>query len=184
MVRPAQAIAIALLLPIANQVVAEATHGVLERHYQWMYPLTVSRRATQSVPMGAFPWDHQAKQEAFAQLADEGRAFAQACTGRVLVMSEDPHFMMMDIMELDRSVRLTSFREAGTRVVRARGTRCTADFVEKQASSRRDTLREFLEVSRYDGWPIYFQELRRNPYDRTEVPAARRFVQWTYAGAK
>ena len=182
-VRPWQVIAIAAFLPIANQVVAEATHDVLERHYQWMYPLTVSRRATDSVPIGAFPWDHQAKQEAFTQLADEGRAFAEACTGHVLVMSEDPHFMMMDIMELDRSVRLTSFREAGTRIVRAGGTRCTADFVEKQAPSRRDTLRDFLEVSRYDGWPIYFQELRRNPYDRTEVPADRRFAQWTYAGA-
>ena len=182
-VRPALVIAIALLLPIANQIVAEATHGVLERHYQWMYPLTVWRRATDSVPIGAFPLDHRAKQEAFTQLADEGRAFAQACTGHVLVMSEDPHFMMMDMMELDRSVRLTSFHEAGTRIVRASGTRCTADFVEKQAPSRRDTLREFLEVSRYDGWPIYFQESRRNPYDRTEVPAERRFAQWTYAGA-
>jgi hypothetical protein len=175
-VRPVQLIAIAALLPVANQVVAEATHGVLERHYEWMYPLTVSRRATQSVPMGAFPWDHEAKQDAFAQLAAEGRAFADACTEKVLVMSEDPHFMMMDMMELDRSVRLTSFREAGTRVVRASGARCTADFVEKQAPSRRDTVRDFLQVSRYDGWPIYFQELRRNPYDRTPVPVDRRFA--------
>ncbi|HEY4213013.1 MAG TPA: hypothetical protein VGM84_16145 [Steroidobacteraceae bacterium] len=175
-VRPAQVIAIAVLLPIANQVVAEATHGVLDRHYQWMYPLTVSRRATQSVPMGAFPWDHEAKQQAFTQLADEGRAFARACTGHVLVMSEDPHFMMMSMLELDRSVRLTSLREADTRVIRASGTRCTADFVEKQAPSRRDTLKDFLQVSSYDNWPIYFQELRRNPYDRTPVPSGRRFA--------
>ena len=176
LLRPAHVFAIAVLLPIANQAVAEASHGILERHYQWMYPLTVPRRATTSVPMGAFPLDHAAKQQSFAQLRDEGRAFAQACSGHVLVLSEDPHFMLLSMLELDRSVRLSSFREAGTRVVRASGARCTADFVEKQAPSRRDTLRDFLRSDRYDGWPIYFQEARRNPYDRTEVPAERRFA--------
>jgi hypothetical protein len=179
--RPAQALAICALLPVANQVIAEMTHGPIERHYQWAYPLLTARRATTSIPMGAFPLDHEAKQQSFAVLRNEGREFARACSGQVLVLSEEPHFMLMSLIELDPTVRLNNFSQGGppnqgvTRVIRAHGTRCSADFVDKQASSGRDAARDFMDSPAYATWPVYFQEARRNRYDRTPIPASRRF---------
>jgi hypothetical protein len=171
-----------VFLPFANQALAELSHGSLVRNYEWMYPLLTTRRATTSVPLGAFPWDHEAKQGGFALLREEGRAFARACSGNLLVFAEEPHYMMMSLVEGDRTVRLSSLEEANTRVVQALSSRCTAAFVEKQAPSHRDMVREFLDAGRYEGWPIYFQEARRNPYDRTEVPAERRYCIDSPAG--
>ena len=172
--RAVQAIMIAALLPIADQVIAEVTHGPIERHYQWAYPLLTSRRATTSIPMGAFPMDHEAKQQSFELLRNEGRAFARACSGQVLVVSEEPFFMMMSLIERDPGVRLSTSQVGDFRVYRAAGSRCTADFIEKEANAHRDPLPDFLQSPRYAGWSVYFQEARRNESDRTAVPVERR----------
>jgi hypothetical protein len=182
-VRPQWAVAGAALLVLANQVIAEASHGALERHYQWTFPLLSARRATQSVPMGAFPLDHEAKQESFIMLRAEGREFARTCSGKVLAFAEEPHYMMMSLVESDRSVRFKTVAVGDTKVIQARGARCSVDFVEKAAAWHRDALREFLEAGYDVGWPIYFQESRRNPSDRTAVPEERRYcVQKTADG--
>ncbi len=172
--RASQVIAIAALMPIADQAIAERSHGFLDSHYEWTYPLLTARRATTSIPMGAFPLDHAAKQESFQLLRDEGRSFARACSGRILVISEEPHFMMMSLIERDPALRMQNYAVDGVRVFRASSRFCTADFVEKQAAARRDTVKDFLGVGQYAGWPIYFQESRRNAFDRTAVPADRR----------
>jgi hypothetical protein len=169
------AIAVAALLALSNQAIAELSHRTLERHYQWTFPLLTARRATQSVPMGMFPLDHQAKQESFMMLRNEGRAFARSCSGNVLAFAEEPHYMMISLVELDRSMRFATVEAGDTRVIQARGARCSVDFVEKAAAWHRDALREFLEAGYDAGWPIYFQESRRNPSDRTRVPDERRY---------
>ena len=173
-VRASKAIAIACALVLANQAIAEVTHGVMVRHYAWQYPLLTARRATTSAPLGAFPLDHEAKQQSFELLRAEGRDFARACSGQVLVISEEPHFMMMSIIDLDPTVRLQTLRFGPERVFRASGRRCTADFVEKQAPAHYDPLPALLASPQYAGWQVYFQESRRNPYDRTPVPQERR----------
>ena len=181
--RPQLAIAAAAALIVANQSVAEVSHGELARHYHWTFPPLTERRATQSVPMGAFPLDHEAKQESFMLLRSEGRAFARSCSGNVLAFAEEPHYMMMSLVEADRSVRFTTVDVGNTKVIQARGARCSVDFVEKAAAWHRDALREFLEAGYDVGWPIYFQESRRNPSDRTPVPEERRYcVQKTADG--
>jgi hypothetical protein len=172
---PRLAVAAAAALVIANQVIAEGSHGVLERHYQWSFPLLTARRATQSVPMGTFPLDHEAKQDLFMMLRREGREFARTCTGKVLAFAEEPHYMMLSLVELDRSMRFRTTDVGDTKVIQARGARCSVDFVEKAAAWHRDALREFLEAGYDAGWPIYFQESRRNPSDRTPVPEERHY---------
>lgn len=169
------AIPAAVLLVICNQAVAEVSHDTMERHYQWTYPLLTGRRATQSVPMGAFPLDHAAKEDMFLLLRAEGRAFARSCSGKVLVFAEEPHYMMISLVELDPSVRFDTVSVGDTKVFQARGARCSVDFVEKAAAWHRDALREFLEAGYDNGWPIYFQESRRSPSDRTRVPEERRY---------
>jgi hypothetical protein len=72
--RPRWAIPAAALLVISNQAIAEVSHNTLERHYQWTYPLLTGRRATQSVPLGLFPLDHEAKQDMFMLLRQEGQS--------------------------------------------------------------------------------------------------------------
>jgi hypothetical protein len=173
--RPGWAIPAAMLLIISNQAIAEASHNTLQRHYPWTYPDLTARRATQSVPMGLFPLDHEAKQEAFMVLRNEGRAFARSCSGKILAFAEEPHYIMLSLVELDRSMRFHTVDVGDTRVIQARGTRCSVDFVEKAAAWHRDALREFLEAGYDAGWPIYFQESRRNPSDRTPVPEQRRY---------
>jgi hypothetical protein len=173
--RPQWVIAIAVLLALGNQAIAELSHGMLERHYEWTFPLITARRATTSIPMGAFPLDHEAKQEFFMRVRNEGRAFARTCTGNVLVFAEEPHYMMLSLVELDRSMRFNTVEAGNTRVFQARGRRCSVDFVEKAAAWHRDIMREFLDAGRDAGWPIYFQEFRRNPSDRTPVPEERRY---------
>ena len=173
--QPQWIIALAAFLVIANQAIAEISHGALERHYQWTFPLLTSRRATQSVPMGMFPLDHEAKQELFMMLRKEGREFARTCSGNVLAFAEEPHYMMMSLVELDRSVRFRAVDVGDTKVIQARGARCSVDFVGKAAAWHRDALRELLEAGYDVGWPIYFQESRRNPSDRTPVPQDRRY---------
>jgi hypothetical protein len=173
--RPQWAIAVAALLALANQAIAELSHGTLQRHYQWTFPPLTARRATQSVPMGMFPLDHEAKQESFMMLRNEGRQFARGCSGNVLAFAEEPHYMMISLVELDRSMRFETVEVGDTRVIQARGARCSVDFVEKAAAWHRDALREFLEAGYDAGWPIYFQESRRNPSDRTRVPDERRY---------
>ena len=175
-------IAVAALLALANQAIAELSHRTLERHYQWTFPLLTARRATQSVPMGMFPLDHAAKQELFMMLRNEGRAFARSCSGNVLAFAEEPHYMMISLVELDRSMRFRTVEAGDTRVIQARGARCSVDFVEKAAAWHRDALREFLEAGYDAGWPIYFQESRRNPSDRTRVPDERRYCIERAAG--
>jgi hypothetical protein len=173
--RPQWAIPAAALLVISNQAIAEVSHNTLEQHYQWTFPLVTGRRATQSVPMGTFPLDHDAKQELFMRLRNEARAFARTCSGNVLVFAEEPHYMMLSLIELDPGARLKTVEVGDTRVFQLRGTRCSADFVEKAAAWHRDALREFLEAGYDAQWPIYFQESRRNPSDRTPVPEERRY---------
>ncbi len=173
--RASRAIAIACALVLANQAIAEVTHGVMVRHYDWAYPLLTARRETTSAPLGAFPLDHEAKQQSFELLREEGREFARACTGQVLVIAEEPHFMMMSLIDRDPSVRLQTLRFGPERVFRASGRRCTADFVEKQAPAHYDPLPALLAAREYAGWKIYFQESRRNAFDRTPVPPERRF---------
>ena len=173
--RPQWAIPAAALLAISNQAIAEVSHNTLEQHYSWTYQKLTARRATQSVPMGMLPLDHAAKQELFLLLRNEGRAFARSCTGKVLAFAEEPHYMMISLVELDRSMRFTTVTVGDTKVFQARGARCWVDFVEKAAAWHRDALREFLEARYDNGWPIYFQESRRNPSDRTRVPDERRY---------
>ncbi|HEX4673931.1 MAG TPA: hypothetical protein VH209_01310 [Steroidobacteraceae bacterium] len=173
--RPQWAIPAAALLVISNQAIAEVSHNTLEQHYQWTFPLLTGRRATQSVPMGAFPLDHDAKQELFMLLRNEGRAFARTCSGNVLAFAEEPHYMMLSLVELDRSIRIRSVDVGDSKVIQVRGARCSVDFVEKAAAWHRDALREFLEAGYDAQWPIYFQESRRNPSDRTTVPEERQY---------
>ncbi len=173
--RPRWAIPAAALLVISNQAIAEVSHNTLEQHYQWTFPLATGRRATQSIPMGAFPLDHEAKQELFMLLRDEGRAFARTCSGKVLAFAEEPHYIMLSLVELDRSIRIETVDVGDTKVFQVRGARCSVDFVEKAAAWHRDALREFLEAGYDAQWPIYFQESRRNPSDRTRVPEERRY---------
>ena len=109
------------------------------------------------------------------RVRNEGRAFARTCTGNILVFAEEPHYMMLSLVELDRSMRFNTVEAGNTRVFQARGRRCSVDFVEKAAALHRDIMREFLDAGRDAGWPIYFQEFRRNPSDRTAVPAERRY---------
>ena len=106
---------------------------------------------------------------------NEGRAFARSCTGKVLAFAEEPHYMMISLVELDRSMRFKAVTVGDTKVFQARGERCWVDFVEKAAAWHRDALQEFLEAGYDNGWPIYFQESRRNPSDRTRVPDERRY---------
>ena len=173
--RPQWAIPAAALLVISNQAIAEVSHNALERHYQWTFPLLTARRATQSVPMGLFPLDHEAKQESFMLVRNEGRAFARSCNGHVLAFAEEPHYIMISLVESDPSMRFSTVEVGDTKVIQARGARCSVDFVEKAAAWHRDALREFLEAGYDNGWPIYFQESRRNPSDRTRVPDERRY---------
>jgi hypothetical protein len=173
--RVPQLVAFAIILPLTNQVLAEASHGLLVRTYSWEYPLLTDRRATKSVPMGAFPLDHEARQEEYKVLRTEGRTFARACTGHVVAYANEPHYMMMSLLELDRSVRFTSTVEDDIYLMRATGRRCTVDFVTKLGYSRRDVLRDILQANRFPGLPIYVQEARLTPYDRTPIPAERRF---------
>ena len=173
--RPHWALPAAALLVISNQAIAEASHNVLEQHYQWTFPLVTGRRATQSVPMGAFPLDHEAKQELFMRLRNEGLAFARTCTGNVLAFAEEPHYIMMSLIELDPTARMKTVLVGDTKVFQLRGARCSVDFVEKAAAWHRDALREFMEAGYDAQWPIFFQESRRNPSDRTPVPEERRY---------
>ena len=173
--RPQWALPAAALLVISDQAIAEVSHNLLEQRYQWTFPLVTGRRATQSVPMGAFPLDHEAKQELFMRLRNEGRAFARTCTGNVLAFAEEPHYMMLSLFELDPAARMKTVEVDDTRVFQFRGTRCSVDFVEKAAAWHRDALSEFLEAGYDARWPIYFQESRRNPSDRTSVPEERRY---------
>jgi hypothetical protein len=180
--RPRWAIPAAALLVISNEAIAEISHGWIDQHYQWTYPSLGGRRATQAVPIGLFPLDHLAKQESFMVLRKEGRAFARGCSGKVLAFAEEPHYLMLSLAELDHSMRFTTVTVGDTKVFQARGARCSVDFVEKAAAWHRDALREFLEAGYDAGWPIYFQESRRNPSDRTPVPENRRYCLDETAG--
>lgn len=174
-VTPRMLIALAVLLPLANQAAAEATHGLIVTHYRWEYPQLVSRRATNSVPIGAFPLDHDAKAQVYTLLRQEGHAFARACTGHVLVFAEDPRYLMISLINTDPTMRFTRLQRGPFHLIQAAGRRCTADFVKKQADWHEDVMGRFLAAGYDPGWPIYFQDAERSPYDLTPVPRARRF---------
>lgn len=172
---PKALLALAVLLPLGNQACAEATHRLIVTHYHWEYPQLVSRRATNSVPIGAFPLDHDAKAQVYALLRREGQAFARACTGHVLVFAEDPRYMMISLIDTHPTMRFARLQLGPFHIIQAAGRRCTADFVKKTAIWHQDVMGRFLAAGYDPGWPIYFQDAERNPYDRTPVPVARRF---------
>jgi hypothetical protein len=168
-------LAVALLLPVANQILPELAYPIVAHRYPWSNPNLPGRRISTAAPLGAFPMDHSAKQHAYTLFRDEGRAFARNCSGRVLVFAEESDYILLSLIEGDRTVRLSSVEASGHLIWEALGTHCTLHIVQKPAPQPTDLVRDFLKMDRYREWPMYFQEATRNAYDRTEVPRERRY---------
>ncbi len=106
--RPRAALYVALLVVLANQILPELAYPLVARYYPWSNPHLTGRRISDGLPFGAFPMDQRAKQQTYVGFRDEGRAFADTCSGKVLALAEESEFILMYLIGQDPSVRLSA----------------------------------------------------------------------------
>lgn len=168
-------VAAVICLILGNQLLGELAYPVVASRYPWSYPAVGARRSTYSVPLGAFYWDHRSNQRTFDVLQKEGRAIATQCKGNLLVVADQPYYIIMAIAESDSSARVSTSYGPERDVWHIRGTRCNLVIVQKYKSWPKNVLPVFLTDPTYEGWPVYFQEITRGVPDSTQVPAERSF---------
>jgi len=170
------ALALGILTPVASQALGELLYPTIVAHYEWNYPPLTERRVTRSAPIGFFPRDHRASQANFTHLREEGIALAQACEDRrkLLVFADEPYYYLMALAERDATLKLNTVEpEHEARGIHADGRLCRTVVVSKNMAWPTDVMPDYLADSRYEGWPIYFQESTRSKWDKTPIPGDR-----------
>jgi hypothetical protein len=171
----AAAVVIALVVAIANQLAAEGVRPVIDSRYAWAYPSASPRRATQQAPLGAFPLDQRANQVQVALEREEALALVRRAPRELIVLGDFEYYIIAHLLAADRALRWTEEVRDGLVVHELRSAERRLVFIEKNSGWPRDVTAEILSRESWRDWPVYVQPTTISRYDRTEVPAARRY---------
>ena len=169
------ALGLAALLVLANQGIAELLYSPIVSHYEWSYP-SAGRQATQQVPLGMFVPAQLANQRQAALERDEALRLAAQAPKRLLVLADDQHYLIAHLIAADPSLRWSERTENGVLFARLESPKRSIVLVQKYDAWPRDVNAEILADPAWRSWPVYVQPFTVSRYDKTEVPAERRFV--------
>jgi len=170
-----RAIGFSLLLVLANQLAAEALRAPIVSRYAWSYPAATPRRATQQVPLGLFPLDQQANQAQVEAERAEATALAAHAPERLVVLADFQHHLIARLIAADPSLQWSETTRDGRVVNELRSPGRRIVLVEKYHAWPRDAAAEILASDAWAGWPIYVQRSTLSRFDKTEIPAERRY---------
>lgn len=170
-----RAIALAVLLVLANQLAAEALRTPIVARYAWSYPAATARRATQQIPLGLFPLDQWANQAQVEAERAEAIALAARAPGRLLVLADFQHYLIARLIAADPSLQWSESTREGRVVSELRSPARHIVLVEKYHAWPRDAAAEILAGDAWAGWPIYVQRSTLSRFDQAEIPPERRY---------
>jgi hypothetical protein len=160
---------------IGNQVVAEVLHPVVVAKYSWSYPSVTERRATQQVPIGAFPFDQRSNQQLASLERDEAIGLARQAPERLLVLADSQSYIIAHLLEAHPGLAWREWQWNGITVSELKSPEREIVLLEKLSGWPKDVAAEVLGASAWKNWPIYVQPTTVSAYDRTPIPAERRF---------
>lgn len=171
----ARTVVLALLVAVANQVIAELLYSPLVSRYQWSYP-AAGRQPTQQVPLGAFMPAQRANQQQAALEHDEALRLSIQAPQRLLVLADSQHYVIADLIAADPALKWTEQTLNGILVTRLESPSRSIALVEKYSAWPRDVTAEILASPDWQTWPVYVQPFTVSRYDKTPVPENRRFT--------
>ncbi len=166
-------VGLAVLIALANQVVAEVLYRPVARRYPWLYPATAPRRATGAVPLGWFLPNHSALGQVVVGLRAEGREVARAQARDIVVFADNDSYLILGLLEGGGLTAWVDTVEAGFRATRIERPGQTFHLVQKAPHWPRDVAAEYLAADPFPGAKVYVQPLTRSRFDRAPVPGAR-----------
>lgn len=171
----ARGVVLAVLLALANQVIAELLYSPIASRYQWSYP-TAGRQPTQQVPLGAFMPAQRANQRQAALERDEAMRLVAQAPRRLLILADSQHYLIAHFVAADPALKWTEGVVNGLLFTRLESPARSIVLVEKYSAWPRDVTAEILGDPQWRSWPVYVQPFTVSRFDKTTVPEMRRFV--------
>jgi hypothetical protein len=171
----ARAALIAVAIVVANQLVAELVRPAIVAHYPWSWEAPVARRAAQRVPLNAFAADQPANQALAALQREEAVRLAAQAPRRLLVLAGADEYFIAYFVARYPDVRWSESVWNGAFVTELASDTRRIVLLDKASAWPRDLTPEALARPEWRDWPVYVQRTTPSPYDRTAVPAGRRF---------
>jgi hypothetical protein len=171
-----RALLVAVALVAANEVLAELARPLIVARYPWSYDPPVERRAAQRVPLGAFLPDQRANQVLARLERDEALELAAGAPRRLLVLAGADEYFIAHFIARYPELRWHERQWHGTYVTELASAERAIAIVDKSSAWPHDVSAEALAQSEWRDWPVYVQRTIASRYDRTPLPAARRFA--------
>jgi len=171
----ARAVLIAVAIVVANQLLAELVRPAIVARYPWAWESPVTRRAAQRVPLGAFAPDQQANQTLAALQREEAVRLAQQAPRRLLVLAGADEYLIAHFIARYPDLRWSESLWNGAFVTELASDTRRIVLLDKASAWPRDLTPQALARAEWRGWPVYVQRTTPSRYDRTAVPAPRRF---------
>jgi hypothetical protein len=168
------AIAVALVIVIANQALAELVRPLVLRNLHSVYLKPAEHNPTTGVvPLGSFARHHASLSERYAVLTNFGRMVTASCEPRLLILTSNGPLMAGLMFEPNANIRLSAERRGTYEVLKALRNNQTFLFIDPQEIWPQDPVPVILNDPELDGYQIL-----RDPYsissdDKLAVPGGR-----------
>ena len=163
---------------LANQMIAELTRPILVKYHNWTYlEAPESRRASQRVPIGSFPFDQLANQAKESVLREEAKNFSMANPNRVIYLAEHQYYLIANLLAEYPSLRLSKNQIGG---LVSESTLLKSEdreiyIIGKYMDWPKDVLLEILGMRRFNDWKIKEQLSTMTRVDKATLPSNRSF---------
>jgi hypothetical protein len=149
-------IALAVLLVVANQGIAEALYAPIVRIYPWRIAVPPGRRAIGTVPLGWSLANHQALARDLIRQREEGRAIARARDPEVVAFLDLAQFTQIAVSEKG-PIAWTDTLENGFHALRMDRPGQSFHLIETRWYSPRNVAAEYLRGQIPRGARVYVQ---------------------------
>ncbi|MGV7210605.1 hypothetical protein ACLB1G_22460 [Oxalobacteraceae bacterium A2-2] len=170
-----RALGLAVLLVLANQLLAEATRPLIVSRYQWAYDSGGIRRATQQVPMGLFPLDQRANWTTQQRFHEEARRLAASAPERLVFMGDTKEYVVTALLAADPALRLRTVKLGTFDAWLLSAGKRQLYLVDKRFQWPGDALAVMLAMPEVADYPIYVQTGTMSRYDKTPLPPGRAY---------
>lgn len=170
-----RALGLALVLVLANQLLAEATRPLIVSRYQWAYDSGGIRRATQQVPMGLFPLDQHANWATQERFHQEAQRLASSAPQRLVFMGDTKEYVLTALLAADPALRMQQVKLGSFDAWLLATDQRRLYLVDKRFQWPRDALALMLGQPEVADYPIYVQGGTMSRYDKTPLPPGRAY---------
>jgi hypothetical protein len=174
---PRHALLLAALLVMANQLVAEfLLRPPIVSQYHWSYHSDGVRRVSQRMPLGLFPLDQKGNLAAEAVLKNEAMQMARKAPNKLIILGDNKYYLIAHLLATDPNLRLNKVKIGNFNALSLSHQGRIVYLLEKYTAWPKDVLSEVLNLPEFMDYPVYVQKTTATSYDKTQVPAGRKFV--------